>query len=1505
MKTTLRKIFAVCSVFYCLGLNAQMNNWIVPPYSLGLNNGGTPTTATVSGMGSASNACNAAFDGSGNLMFYVLSTSIFDPAGIQVGSLSNLLYKKSSGVPEIWCTGTRFETAIVPIPGECKKFYVIYNTLGARMTGSNPPPQWNGALLYSIVDCSSSSIVVQACSTSAPGSTVCYNADYAGIHNNNFVVEPEASTVSWSAGIAVSRMYNGVRYLYLAGNNQLRRYTISSTGIGSGVQIATAQTTPTASLPWANLDFDCSELELSADGTTLVWGTVNSTKVFKVTLTNNTSTTISTVEQFPTFGVAPPTGFNKIFGCEIQNSANKEVYVTAQGGLFKCHSGITSVSSTTNYTLSQIELAKDGYMYLYDDNGRLSNFLPPASGTPTLSQFGTAPLNANGFCTSIPEQYNFMVTFAPKYLLPDQIDGENYNWQFTTPSVSITQNGNLCVGSSLLLTSNVTPSGVPVSYVWSTGATTSSLSVSNGGTYTVTVTSENGCTASATTSVTQRPKPILNPITSEPGIRCTQQGNLALSATAATGNTATFSSYLWSSSPVTSVHGAITSSVTATPQTVTTVYTVTVTSNFGCTTTQSATISWDPSCCVGSTITCGGNTVGLTYGDVRASTIWNAVCGTTLGGTRIIDISGLGADRRIAINGTLTIDGDYTFRNCTYTNTNPNVSGGITFSRFAKVLVPNTRRLTIENSYFFACGTFQWVGIQVENGGTLITQSNANTLAGGIPVIADATVAINGINNAIGVIDLNNTRFYRNWVGVNIPSSATTYTGSINGCTFSYNATDPLQNYMLLPNPGKRTAVAIFANNMSGWFWNINNIGEAANTFTEINNGIYAYRSNIMVNNNIFNRIWNYDAVNPSSGNAVYAISLTGSQNSIWVETNSTAGIPGFNNCRCAVFLNNVHALVQDNYMLDDTMGIFATACTNTDLDFTLNTITNTCGGITFNDVNSSIVRKVRALDNSITVREPFLATAPNTSHPSTYGIAHLEASNATVTCADGSRECRVLIENNNITDGRYGVFVNNAYGTRVTYNNIYQGNFSSTSGFKAGIFISNGNDPLITQNDLYGNGVTYEETGIGNSAYRRNGIYIASTQSSELCNNAFHNIGYGMHFQGNCTGTELIRNTINATRYGIVVKHNGVTPTVIGEQGKVNLSHGNSFVGPFTNTGNFRTYAFNTDARFQPFRIFNHTNPATQPFPNGSDVSTWEIVKGASSSSNEWECSTLPGGYKSAVITQGDLYTKTVAEGNGDELVTQGFEESAEWMLEKDLFMRLKDNNLLKQSKPVFQDFYEEKEQTSIGDISRYEDALKTLSDTTIVKDSVGLDAQIEILLAVNNQMQANTPFEQNRKWVNELYLNTLAKGNIVFSQIEKQDLYNLASKCPFEAGDAVYVARTLYNLIDNNEYFDDNANCENAVFKKEQAAKEKVKKSFAVSLIPNPASSSVEISITGETEELELLIYNSLGELVGTNTFVSVAEVDTDAMGNGVYQVCIKKQNQLIHTARLVIAK
>ena len=167
----------------------------------------------------------------------------------------------------------------------------------------------------------------------------------------------------------------------------------------------------------------------------------------------------------------------------------------------------------------------------------------------------------------------------------------------TAPTTTITPSGptTFCQGGSVVLTASNGQS-----YMWSTGATAQSINVTSTGTYDVTVTYANGCTSSASQSVTVNPAPTTSINASGPTTFC-QGGSVLLTATSGL-------TYNWS-------NGATTQSITVTQSGS---YGVTVSYVGGCTSSATpvvVTVNPVPTTNItpsGSTTFCQGGSVNLT-----------------------------------------------------------------------------------------------------------------------------------------------------------------------------------------------------------------------------------------------------------------------------------------------------------------------------------------------------------------------------------------------------------------------------------------------------------------------------------------------------------------------------------------------------------------------------------------------------------------------------------------------------------------------------------------------------------------------------------------------------------------------------------------------------------------------------------------------------------------------------------------------------------------------------
>jgi hypothetical protein len=147
-------------------------------------------------------------------------------------------------------------------------------------------------------------------------------------------------------------------------------------------------------------------------------------------------------------------------------------------------------------------------------------------------------------------------------------------------------------------------------YLWDNGATTSSITISQSGVYTVAVTDISGCSGSATITAT---------IPTQPVVAITGDASVCVGAAATLNASAGFISYAWSNTDTNP-------SISVAPL-ATTIYTVTITDANNCTATASATITVNANplpTLTGSTTICNNNNVTIGVSTTFSAYQWSS-----------------------------------------------------------------------------------------------------------------------------------------------------------------------------------------------------------------------------------------------------------------------------------------------------------------------------------------------------------------------------------------------------------------------------------------------------------------------------------------------------------------------------------------------------------------------------------------------------------------------------------------------------------------------------------------------------------------------------------------------------------------------------------------------------------------------------------------------------------------------------------------------------------------
>lgn len=336
----------------------------------------------------------AAYDETGQLLFSIdqLPTqtsqvgTLRDRYGNAVGTLNS--FARSQG-----------EIIIIPRPGSCDEFYV-FNI-------QNFPS--DSRLYYS-------HIRVAGTTPSILANAVLVETSYGNL-----------------AGIAMSKAVNGVRNLYFVSYGRgVVRVPIASTGVPlqSGVT------------ELASLFYKPTEVELSPDGTKLAWGTTanfTSGSANNVVVANIDPSTGSINSANPTtvYTVANNGAGLLVHGLEF-SADSRTLFVGGGSGPYPynfdavyalnlANGNGTLIANSLGCGRSYIELAYNGLLYAFHTSGGLYAINPNTLSTTEASYTaGATPITA--------QMTGGSGGMFAVYALPDQVDGENYDFFFGTPA---------------------------------------------------------------------------------------------------------------------------------------------------------------------------------------------------------------------------------------------------------------------------------------------------------------------------------------------------------------------------------------------------------------------------------------------------------------------------------------------------------------------------------------------------------------------------------------------------------------------------------------------------------------------------------------------------------------------------------------------------------------------------------------------------------------------------------------------------------------------------------------------------------------------------------------------------------------------------------------------------------------------------------------------------------------------------------------------------------------
>ncbi|GAB3713817.1 hypothetical protein GCM10027592_53320 [Spirosoma flavus] len=542
----------------------------------------TTYSVTLTGTNGCSTTANATVSQDITLPNVSITPSTGTPAGVTLTCANPTVSLSAVGSTGTYRWSTGATTSVISV--------TTANTYSVTLIGTN--------------GCTASASVIVSQDNSLPSLSISPNSATLTCSTPTLSLSAVGTgTYRWSTGEITQTISVSTANTYsvtLTGTNSCT--TSASVVVGQDNTAPTVSITPSTGTP-AGVTLTCATptVSLSAVGNgTYRWSTGETSQVISATSANTYSVTLTTTNgctasasatvgqdiTLPTVSISPNSA--------TLTCASPTVSLNAVGsGTYRWNTTATTpvISASAAGTYSVTLTATNGCtatasVQVFQDNTLSTVSINPASATLTcatptvsLSVVGTGTLRWNTGATT----QAISATSAGTY----SVTLTATNGCTTTASATVTQDTNLPTVS--IAPSIGTPTGATLTcanpvvslsavgsgtYRWSTGATTPTISVSTANTYSLTLTSGNGCSATASIQVGQDTSLPTVSITANPSLTIATGQSTTLTASGAT-------SYLWS-------NGATTNFILVNTATT---YSVTGTTGNGCSATASVVVS--------------------------------------------------------------------------------------------------------------------------------------------------------------------------------------------------------------------------------------------------------------------------------------------------------------------------------------------------------------------------------------------------------------------------------------------------------------------------------------------------------------------------------------------------------------------------------------------------------------------------------------------------------------------------------------------------------------------------------------------------------------------------------------------------------------------------------------------------------------------------------------------------------------------------------------------------
>jgi hypothetical protein len=697
------------------------------------------------------------------------------------------------------------------------------------------------------------------------------------------------------------------------------------------------------------------------------------------------------------------------------------------------------------------------------------------------------------------------------------------------------------------------------------------------------------------------------------------------------------------------------------------------------------------------------------------------------------------------------------------------------------------------------------------------------------------------------------------------------------------------------------------------------------NVFDNLDYGIYAYYSNVIVENNAFQYITSPQIINPNTPNTgagVYGITFS-EPGDVWVIRvgGSSGGQTNtFWNCGRGVDLNGYYDTEVSTNLFHSAQvyspvplntgyglyGIFLKSGNSRRMDVQLNEVANIRNAIAvFADAIPASSGQYYKFIGLGTISNNRIAAQPSFGSPVTGAYVQLGIGIQNVippcsNCLTEQTVDRLYIENNVFEQVYNGIRLMNwnKY-PRIADNQIglkYLAPQPAQPNPQQGIRVMNTTTPVVYRNTIIGDVQCLTKTNV-------RGIYGTRSASGIWQCNYVQNVGQCLVFEGNCGGAKVFTNQMYDSQDGLVLLNNGI----IGAQGSLPSSTSigavcdNYWYGTFSHADTYTDQTFAPDAH-SPLYIRNSSAPGYIPVvnltaaPGIGSIDSYN-APGAIILTNpptpDWNCN------EPAPIAEqggGDKkeQVKLMEQIAQDELELSGYVNAGQWMDKKDAYQQLLADSTLMDTSVVLQNFYADAPAESYGKV-------------TDVNELAGAN-NLNAAQNAGTALPENTDAEYNHKQVVLLFAKRMNGDTL--DAAELATLEQIAHTCPLYGGTAVYQAQALLCLVkDEVLYFDEDCFVPVNANRKPRKTQQGNQTAVQASVYPNPATTQLTVNYaSADGIPVQLVIRDIAGRVVLTqqlNPAANLHTVNIEMLAQGTYTLSLNAGDTNLFNQLVVINK